>query len=103
MSPKRKIAAVIAVIIAPALGSPQALLEARAQAPQQWRGNTISSAHAAASKSSRVARPGQRSRAPKPADASADRILSPDGRDMGTDPDAAIRFQLRRDNSNNRM
>jgi hypothetical protein len=85
-------AATIMVFVAPTLGS--------AQAPhhrQQWAGTTLS-AYAAASKSSRTARPASRSRVSHAADLS-DHVIGPDGRDLGTDPDAMIRFQLRRDPS----
>ena len=60
-------------------------------------------AYAAASKSSRAARPAPRNRVSRPADASAGRLSAADGRDVGTDPDANIRFQLRRDRSGGAM
>jgi len=94
-------AAAIAVLIAPTLGSAQALNSPRQAGPSAT--SAISGAHAAASKSSRTVRPAQRSRVSRSADASAGHILTQDGRDMGTDPDAAIRFQLRRDYSSGGM
>jgi len=64
---------------------------------QRWDANAMSGAYAAATRSSRAKRPAQRSRVSQPNDASAHRVTAPDGRDRGADPDAAIRFQLRRD------
>ena len=60
-------------------------------------------AYAAASKSARATRPAPRSRISQPADASAGRLSAADSRNLGTDPDANIRFQLRRDRSGGAM
>jgi hypothetical protein len=79
-------AAAITVLIAPAPGSAQALHTSHLQA--------TSGAYGAAAKSVRAARPAQRSRV---AEASPQSVLGPDGRVIGADPDAAIRFQLLRD------
>ena len=49
---------------------------------------------AAANKSQRATRPAQRSRVLQD---SSGRLPAPDDRKSGTDPDAAIRFQLKRD------
>jgi hypothetical protein len=84
-------AATIMVFVAPTLGSTQA------QQPQQQRtGNATVSAYAAASKSPRTPRPALRRRVSQTTDSSL-HMIGPDGRDLGTDPDATIRFQLRRD------
>src|SRR5215471_14386583 len=85
-------AAAIMVFAAPALGSAKALHH-----QQQWTGNALS-AYAAAGKSSRTARRGPSSRVSRATDLS-DHVIGPNGRDLGTDPDAMIRFQLRRDPS----
>ena len=93
-------AAAVAVAIAPALGCAEPLISAdpRAENPQQWTGNAISGACAATSKSRRATRPASRGRVSQATDPSI-RVIGTDGRDRGTDPDAAIRFQLRRDSS----
>ena len=101
MSASIRIAAA-AVLIAPALGSAEALLRAdpRAESQRQWTrnamSNAMSDAYAAANKSRRSTRPVPRGRVSEATDPSV-HIIAPDGRDLGTDPDAAIRFQLRRD------
>jgi hypothetical protein len=91
-------AAVVTVLIAPKLGSAEALLRAgpRAESQQQSTGNAMSGAYAAANKSRRATRPVPRGRVSQATDPFV-HIIAPDGRDLGTDPDAAIRFQLRRD------
>jgi hypothetical protein len=88
MSTKTIIATtVVAVLISPAPDSAKALT-GRIQA--------TSSARAAATKSSRTARPAQRSGV---AQTPTQQVLGLDGRAAGADPDARIRFQLRRDGS----
>ena len=93
-------AAVVTVLIAPALGSAEALLSAdpRAESQRQWNGTAMSGAYAAANKSRRATRPAPRGRVSRAIDPSI-RVTAPDGRDLGTDPDSTIRFQLRRDSS----
>jgi hypothetical protein len=101
MSASTRIAvAAITVLIAPALGSAEALLRAdpRAESQRQWAGNAMSGAYAAANKSRRTTRSAPRGRVSQATDPSV-HIIAPDGRDLGTDPDAAIRFQLKRDSS----
>ena len=101
MSARTRIAvAALTVLIAPALGSAEPLLRAgpRAESQQQWTGHTMSGAYAAANKTRRATRSAPRGRVSQATDASV-HILAPDGRDLGTDPDAAIRFRLRRDSS----
>jgi len=89
--------AAITVLIAPTPGSAQAIKSLqRAEYPQQWNGNAMSGAYAAA-KQSRAKRSAQRGGISQPTDPSAYRVLAPDGRLAGADPDAAIRFGLRRD------
>jgi hypothetical protein len=97
-------AAVVTVLIGPALGSAEALLsvDPRAESQQQWTGHAMSGAYAAANKSRRATRSALRGRVSQATDASV-HIIAPDGRDLGTDPDAAIRLQLRRDSSMGRM
>jgi hypothetical protein len=95
MSAKTNVAAaaIIMVFVAPTFGS--------AQTPhrrQQWPENATSSAYAAASKSSRTTRRDPSNRVPH-ATSLSDHVIGPDGRDLGTDPDPMIRFQLRRDPS----
>jgi hypothetical protein len=95
----RIVVAAVTVLIAPALGcSAEALLSAGpgAESQQQWTGNAMSGAYAATNKSRRSTRPVPRGRVSQATDPST-HIIAPDGRDVGTDPDAAIRFQLRRD------
>jgi hypothetical protein len=89
MSATTNVAAVatIMVFVAPTLGS--------AQAPHHQQRNATSSAYAAASKSSRTTQPASRSRVSQ----TTPHVIGPDGRDLGTDPDPMIRFQLRRDPS----
>ena len=93
-------AAVVTVLIAPALGSAEPLLrtDLRAESRGQWTGNAMSGAYAAANKLRRTTRSVPRGRVSQATDPSV-RIIAPDGRDLGTDPDAAIRFQLKRDSS----
>ena len=93
-------AAAVAVVIAPVLASADALVSAapRAENQEQWTGNAISGAYAATNKSRRTTRPASRNRVSQATDPSF-HVRAPDGRDLGTDPDAAIRFQLRRDSS----
>jgi hypothetical protein len=88
MSTKTNIAAAAAVIvlIAPASGF--------AQAPVKGHLHATSGAYAAAAKSSRATRPAPRGGV---SEASVQSVFSPDGRYVGADPDAAIRFGLRRD------
>jgi uncharacterized membrane protein YgcG len=83
-------AAVVTVLIALAADSAKALT-GRLQA--------TAGAYAAATKSLRTARSAQRSGV---AQAPIQRVLGLDGRTIGTDPDAAIRFQLRRDGGSER-
>jgi uncharacterized membrane protein YgcG len=78
-------AAVVAVFIAPAPDSAKALT-GHLQA--------TSGAFAAVTKPLRTARPAQRSGG---AQTRAQQVLGLDGRVVGTDPDAGVRFQLRRD------
>jgi hypothetical protein len=106
MSAKINFAAVIAiaVLVAPALASAQAVIDAYSgtdDQPQRY-GNAMSGAYAAANRSRRATRPTQRGRVSQATDPSIRRMLAPDGRDLGTDPDAAIRIELRRD-SGSRM
>jgi hypothetical protein len=101
MSASTRIAvAVVTVLIAPALGSAEAFLRTspRAESQGQWTGHAMSGAYAAANKTRRATRSAPRGRVSQATDPSA-HIISPDGRDVGTDPDAAIRFQLKRDSS----
>jgi hypothetical protein len=95
MSASIRIAAA-AVLIVPALGSAEPLLSVgpRAESQKQWTANAMS--YAAANKSRRATRSAPRGRVSQATDSSV-HIIAPDGRDLGTDPDAAIRFQLRRD------
>ena len=102
MSAKTDIAAAaiaITVLIAPVLASAQAPINAHpgADDPPQWNGNAMSGAYAAANKSRRATRPVPRGRVSQATDPSVRRVTGPDGRYLGNDPDAAIRFQLRRD------
>lgn len=78
-------AAVTMVLVAPPPGSAQAL---------KGHPQAISGAYAAATKPLRAARSGPRSHV---AAASIQSVSAPDGRVIGADPDAAIRFQLLRD------
>jgi len=78
-------AAVVAVLIAPVSDSAKALT-GRLQA--------TSGAFAAAAKPLRTARSAQRSGV---AQTSNQQVLGLDGRVVGSDPDAGVRFQLRRD------
>jgi hypothetical protein len=89
MSTTTNLAAVatIMVFVAPTFGS--------AQAPHHQQRNATLSAYAAASKSSRTARPASRSRV----SLTTPHVIGPDGRDLGTDPDPMVRFQIRRDPS----
>ena len=98
MSAKTAVAAAaIAALIAPALASAEALVNADPGAfHRQQNGALTSGAYAAASKS-RPTRPARSGRVSPPTDASARRVSTPDGREAGADPDAAVRFQLRRD------
>jgi len=89
-------AATVMVFVAPALGSAQAPINPNPHHQQRWAGDATSSAYAAAGKSSRTARPASRSRVSHATDLS-NHVIGPDGRDLGTDPDATVRFQLRRD------
>jgi hypothetical protein len=88
MSTKTNIAAAaaITVLIAPASGFAQTPLKGHVQA--------TSGAYAAATKSSRATRPARRGGV---AEASVQSVFGPDGRYVGADPDAAIRFELARD------
>jgi hypothetical protein len=95
-------AAAIAVFMAPALGSAQAPINPNPHDQQQWTGNARLGAYAAAGKSSRTARPASRGRVSQATDPSI-HVIGMDGRDRGTDPDATIRFQLRRDSSGGGM
>jgi hypothetical protein len=97
MSEKTKIAAAaIAVFVVPTHHSAAAPLHT--QSPQQWTGNAIYGAYTAAKKSPRTKRSASRGRISQAAEPSI-QILGLDGRDLGTDPDSSIRFQLRRDSS----
>lgn len=91
------VAVAVAAFMVPACGSAEAPINANPHNQQQRTGNAALGAHAAASKSSRAARPALHGRVSQRGDVSAGRVSAPDGRDLGTDPDAAIRFQLRRD------
>ena len=97
MSPKITIAAAtITVLIVPAPGFAQApKVHPRAEYPQQWNARALSGAYAAARQSARAKRPAQR--VAEANGAPVYRVTSPDGRVVGADPDAAIRFELRRD------
>jgi hypothetical protein len=88
MSTKTNIAAAaaITVLIAPASGL--------AQAPLKGHLHATSGAYAAAAKSSRVTRP---ARAGGVSGAFSQRVTGLDGRILGADPDAAVRFELGRD------
>jgi hypothetical protein len=97
MSAKIKIAAAaIAVFVAPTQHSAAAHL--RAKSPQQWNENAIFGAYAAAKTSPRAQRSASRGRISQAVEPPI-HVLAPDGRDLGTDPDPSIRFQLRRDSS----
>jgi len=108
MSAKTKIAAAaVAVFIATPhaagallpLPHPPALAGEGKGGEQQRSGNVMSKAYCAANnKSRRAPRPTSRGRVSQAADPSI-RAKAPDGRDLGTDPDATIRFQLRRDSA----
>jgi hypothetical protein len=101
MSANIRIAAAAAtVLITPALGFAQGLHNPvpRVENQQQWTGNAMSGAYAAAKKSRRATQPAPRASIARVGDPSM-HIIAPDGRDVGTDPDATIRFQLRRDSS----
>jgi hypothetical protein len=89
-------AATIMVFMAPALGSAQAPVNPNPHHQQQWTGSATF--YGAANKSSRTARPASRGRVSRATDLSP-HVIAADGRDLGTDPDATIRFQLRRDSS----
>jgi hypothetical protein len=91
-------AAAVMVFMAPAFGSAQAPRNPSPHDQQQRTGNAASGAYGAASKSSRATRPAPRGRVSQATDPSV-RVRAPDGRDLGTDPDSAIRFQLRRDST----
>jgi hypothetical protein len=95
-------AAAMTILIVPTRGSAQDWPHAHAEYGQERTTNALSRAHTA-SKSLRVTRAAQRGRVSRPPGPSLDRVLTPDGREMGADPDAAIRFQLRRDYSSGRM
>jgi hypothetical protein len=93
MSAKTKIAAAaVAVFVAPTHHSAAAPLSAKS--PQQ---SAIYDAYAGAKKSPRAKLSASRGRISQAADST--HVLGPDGRDLGTDPDPSIRFQLRRDSS----
>jgi hypothetical protein len=103
MSAKTRIAvSAIAVAIAPALGSAQVTPNPNPHQQQQWAGNATLGARAAARKSSRTQQPASRGRVSQATDLST-HVIGLDGHDRGTDPDATIRFQLRRDSSGNGM
>jgi hypothetical protein len=85
MSTKTIIAAAVVTVLIAAPDSAKALT-GHAQA--------TSGAYAAATKSLRTARSAQRGGV---AQTSIQRVLGLDGRPIGTDPDEAIRLQLRRD------
>jgi hypothetical protein len=88
MSTKTSIAAIaaITVLITPVPGFARALLDSHLQA--------TSGAYAAVTKSLRAQRPAQRGIV---SEAVIQRAATPDGRIVGADPDAAVRFELRRD------
>jgi hypothetical protein len=92
-------AAVVAVMIVPTLGCAEGIISGkpRTENQRQWTGNAIAGAYAATNKSRRAA-PMSRSRVSRATDL-PDHVTGPDGRDLGTDPDARVRFQLRRDPS----
>jgi hypothetical protein len=98
MSAKPAIAAAaITVLVAPALASAEARIHAGPDAfHRQWNAALMSGAYAAARKS-RATRPARSGRVSPPTDPSGHRVTTPDGREAGADPDAAVRFQLRRD------
>jgi len=97
MSAKTKIAAAaVAVFVVPTHHSAAALL--RAKSPQQWTESAIYGAYEVAKKPPRAKRSASRGRISQAADPPT-HVLAPDGRDLGTDPDPSIRFQLRRDSS----
>jgi hypothetical protein len=81
------VAAVVTVLISPLPDSAKALT-GRLQA--------TSGAYAAATKSLRTTRSAQRNSVAKTSD---QQVLGSDGRVVGADPDARIRFQLRRDDA----
>src|SRR5262249_4721055 len=97
MSAKTKIAAAaVAVFVAPTHHSAAALL--RAKSLQQWTDSAIYGACEVVKKSPSAKRSASRARISQAADPPT-HVLAPDGRDLGTDPDPSIRFQLRRDSS----
>jgi len=101
MCTKTKIAAAaFAALMAPPLHCAAAPLHAdrQVESPPQWSANVISGAYAATTKSRRATAPASRRRVPQAIGPSIG-ATTPDGRNLGTDPDAAIRFQLRRDSS----
>jgi hypothetical protein len=79
-------AAAVTIFIAPASGFAQAPLKGHPQA--------TSGAYAAATKSSRATRPAPRGGI---SEAVIQRVSGLDGRIVGADPDAAVRFELLRD------
>lgn len=97
MSGKIKVAAAaIAVFVLPTHHSAAALLGAKS--PQQRTETAIYGAHAAAKKSPRAERSASRGRISQATELRP-HVLAPDGRDLGTDPDPSIRFQLLRDST----
>jgi hypothetical protein len=89
-------AAAIMVLIVPAYSSAQApKAHMGAEHPQQWDAKALSGAYAAARQSSRAKRSARQ--VAQATGASIYPVTSPDGRLVGADPDAAIRFELRRD------
>ena len=93
-------AAAVIVLIAPAPGFAQGLHDPapRAETPRQWNATAMSGAYAAAKKSRRATQSAPRTSVARITDPPT-HIFGPDGRDLGTDPDASIRFQIRRDSS----
>jgi hypothetical protein len=105
MSAKTAIAAAaLAAFIAPPLYSTAAPVQANSHAVSrpQWTGATMFGAYAATTKSRRATRPASRSRVSQATDMST-HVIGLDGRDRGTDPDPAIRFQLWRDSAGGGM
>jgi hypothetical protein len=102
MSTKTTIAAAaaIAAFIAAPLHSRAAPVQANphAESRPQWTAATMVGAYAATTKLRRATRSAPRGRISRATEAPI-QVRAPDGRDLGTDPDAAIRFQLRRDSS----
>jgi hypothetical protein len=88
-------AAAVAAFIAPLYC---AAAPVQAKSRPHWTGAAMFGAYAAATKSRRATRSAPRGRISQATEPPI-HVIGPNGRDLGTDPDAAIRFQLRRDST----